>query len=118
MTCKRNEQKQKKKEKEKKKQQLQRNKKEKKKEEDLHWSCVEEGRKKKERERKERKDESGVGGKVGIGVGGNVGKKRNKKFLVLHIAAFFEKRSYRSPLKNCSAEPIAAFFKNTATANL
>ena len=76
MTCRRNEQKRKKKEKEKKKQQLQRNKKEKKKEEDLHWSCVAEGRKK-----KERKDESGVGGKVGMSVGkvGGTWEKKEKK---------------------------------------
>ena len=38
-------------------------------------------------------------------------------FFVLHIAAFFKKRSYRSLLKNCSAGPIAAFFKNAAIAN-
>ena len=54
-----------------------------------------EERKKKEREKKEKM-------KVGF------------YFLVLHIAVFFEKRSYRSPLKNCSVEPIAAFFKNAA----
>ena len=76
-----------------------------------------EERKKKEREKKE-KMKVGWVGKWGWGGGGNVGKKRNKKFLVLHITAFFENRSYRSPLKNCSAKPIAAFFKNTATANL
>ena len=63
--------------KEKKKQQLQRNKetkkKKEKKEEDLRWSCAEKGRKK-----KERKDESGVGGKVGMSVG-KVGGTWEKK---------------------------------------
>ena len=47
-----------------------------------------------------------------------MGKERKKNFLVLYIAAFFKKRSYRSPLKNYSAGPIAAFFKNAAIANL
>ena len=42
------------------------------------------------------------------------GKKFFFFFWVLHIAAFFEKCSYRSPLKNCLVEPIVAFFKNVA----
>ena len=95
--------------KEKKKQQLQRNKETKKEEEeDLRWSCAEEGRKRKERKRKERKDGSGVGEKVG----GTWEKKEKFFFGVLHIAAFFEKHSYRSLLKkNYLARPIAAFQK-------
>ena len=71
MTCRRKEQKQKKKrKKEAATPKKQRNKKKKK---DLRWSCAEKGRKK-----KERKDESGVGGKVGMSVG-KVGGTWEKK---------------------------------------
>ena len=75
-------------------------------------------KRKKEKRKKRWKWGRWESGDVGGENGGERGKIKKKKILVLHIAAFFENRSYRSPLKNCSAGPIAAFFKNAATDNL